>query len=145
MLHAAEQKKDLELLSRIEGYDLFACEAQYHRTCRKAYVNISVHWRSDSIEAKTKQNAMQMAHQAAYNKVCATVEKTLVVKQGVVKMTDLLQEYVAHLQESHSNGLRYRSENLKAKLMKSYPRSLSFAKLAKTGWCTAQLFEQEQQ
>lgn len=39
--------------------------------------------------------------QAAYNEVCATVEKTLVLKGwGVDQMTDLLQEYVPHLHES---------------------------------------------
>lgn len=63
VLCVAEQKNDFELLTRIKGYDLFACEAQVHKSCRKLYVNISVHWRSDSLEAKT------MAHQSAYNRV----------------------------------------------------------------------------
>ena len=139
ILCVAEQKKDFELLRRIKGYDLFACEAQAHSTCRKLYVNISVHWRSDSLEAKTKQSSMEMAHQSAYNTVCATVEKKLIVKQGIVKLTDLQQQYVSVLEQSPFPNANYRSENLAAKLTKSYPQTLSFAKLEKKGKFQSQL------
>ena len=59
---------------------------------------------------------MEMAHQAAYNRVCATVDKVLIAKQGVLKVTDLLQEYVSCLQESNSPNPNYRSEKLREKL-----------------------------
>ena len=97
---AAEERNDTELLTRIRGYDLFSCKAQFHSSCRKQYVNTSVHWRSSSLEAKTKQSEMEMAHQAAFNGVCVSFDKALIAKQGVCKMTDLLQLYISHLQES---------------------------------------------
>ena len=37
-IQVAEQKRDFGLLRRIKGYDLFACEAQYHRSCRSNYI-----------------------------------------------------------------------------------------------------------
>ena len=124
VLNAAEQKNDTELLTRIRRYDLFSCEAQYHISCRKQYVNTSVHWRSSSLEAKTKQSEMEMAHQAAFNGVCVSVDKALIAKQGVCKMTDLLQLYVSYLQESPFPNPNFRSEKLKVKLMNAYPKSL---------------------
>jgi hypothetical protein len=133
VLKIAEQKKDFDLLTRIKGYDLFSCEAQFHKTCRKQYVNVSLHWRSDSVEAKTTQEAMEIAHKKAYERVCTTIEANMIAKQGMVKMTDLLQQYVSKLQESPFPNPNYRSENLVAKLKKSYPQSLSFAQFAKTG------------
>ena len=139
VLNAAEQKNDTELLTRIRGYDLFSCEAQYHISSRKQYVNTSVHWRSSSLEAKTKQSEMEMAHQAAFNGVCVSVDKALIAKQGVCKMTDLLQLYVSYLQESPFPNPNFRSEKLKVKLMNAYPKSLSFVQLAKKGKFRSQL------
>ena len=34
------------LLRRIEGYDLFACEAKYHNKCRKQYIKDPDYWKS---------------------------------------------------------------------------------------------------
>lgn len=34
VMAAAERKQDEKLLRRIPGYDLFACEAKYHKNCR---------------------------------------------------------------------------------------------------------------
>ena len=47
-----------------------------------------------------------MAHQAAFNAVCVIVDKTLIAKQGVVKMTDLVQRYADQRQESPFHNLQ---------------------------------------
>lgn len=39
-----EERKDEDLARTIRGYDLFACKAQYHRSCRMNY-NDRAKWR----------------------------------------------------------------------------------------------------
>ena len=34
IMREAERKKDRKLLNRIRGFDLFACEAKHHKSCR---------------------------------------------------------------------------------------------------------------
>ena len=38
ILETAENSNGYAMLRTIKGYDLFACEAQYHRICRKEYI-----------------------------------------------------------------------------------------------------------
>ena len=38
VLEMAEMKQDEKLLTRIRGHDLFACEANFHKSCRSKYM-----------------------------------------------------------------------------------------------------------
>ena len=40
------EKRDIKLLTRIIGQDLFAVEAQYHPSCKKAYTQDPFAWQS---------------------------------------------------------------------------------------------------
>ncbi|KAL5022875.1 hypothetical protein ScPMuIL_002030 [Solemya velum] len=55
ILERAEKKKDDRLLTRIRGRDLFACEAKYHKSCRIAYMQDPMKWRSRNEEGKKRQ------------------------------------------------------------------------------------------
>ena len=45
----AKKVNDTELLREIDGYDLFACEAKYHRSCERRYLSkTSANWRSEN-------------------------------------------------------------------------------------------------
>ena len=61
ILQAAEAKKDYDMLRKIKGYDLFACEAQFHKSCRKDYIS-QVTWLSSDTAQKTRQSQMKTAH-----------------------------------------------------------------------------------
>ena len=57
ILEIAENSSDYYLLRKIKGYDLFACEAQYHRSCHKEYIckptNLSI-----DFDLKSQQSDM---------------------------------------------------------------------------------------
>lgn len=59
VLDHAEKKCDEKLLTRIRGYDLFACEANYHQSCRTQYIQDPSKWRSTNEEDKKKQKALE--------------------------------------------------------------------------------------
>ena len=48
----AQEKHDEHLLTRIRGVDLFACEAQYHPSCRNKYSQNPEKWRSKDEDSK---------------------------------------------------------------------------------------------
>lgn len=46
VLEMAEKKQDEKLLTRIRGYDLFACEAKFHKNFRMKYMQDAEKWQS---------------------------------------------------------------------------------------------------
>jgi hypothetical protein len=52
----AQEKHDEHLLTRIRGVDLFACEAQYHPSCRNKYSQNPEKWRSRDEDSKEQQS-----------------------------------------------------------------------------------------
>ena len=55
IVNQAEKKADEILLRRIRGYDLVACGAQYHNSCRKEYMVNPDNWRSMNEESTEDQ------------------------------------------------------------------------------------------
>ena len=52
---AALQKNDQKLHHRIAGCDLFACEAVYHKSCRRDYLKDQAVGRSKDEESRKQQ------------------------------------------------------------------------------------------
>lgn len=86
VLQVAEQKKDFDLLRRIKGYDLFACEAQYHRSCRSNYILDPLSWQSTDSEAVSEQAELEREHQKAFSNVCAIIDENIIIKKAVLKL-----------------------------------------------------------
>ena len=61
-MREAERKKNKKLLNRIRGFDLFACEAKYHKSCRTQYLQQPEKWRNKSDELVMLQNKVEEAH-----------------------------------------------------------------------------------
>ena len=79
MLETAEMKQDEKLLRRIRGFDLFACEARYHPSCRMCYVsNATKQWHSTDEEAKREQGELENSHRAAFAKVCDVTDREVI-------------------------------------------------------------------
>ena len=71
ILKVAEEKSDLDLLRRIKGYDLFACEAQCQKSCRRSYTKDPSSWQSSNTTATSHQAEMEAAHMNVFLYVCA--------------------------------------------------------------------------
>ena len=69
VLKTAESEKDYPLLRKIKGFDLFACEAQYHPSCRKNRTRKPV-WISTDDSNMLQQTEMESIHSSAFQKVC---------------------------------------------------------------------------
>ena len=76
----AEERKDFEMLQRIKGDVLYACEAQYHRSCRALYIRDPSSWRSSDPEALSQQALMEEAHRQPFEATCAFVEGIFSIK-----------------------------------------------------------------
>ena len=132
ILETAENSCDYSMLRKIKGYDLFACEAQYHSLCRREYTRKPTNLSMD-IHSKSQQSNMEAAHKNAFTEVCAVVDNKLIKEGGIIKLSDLLETYVTRLETTPYANPKYRSDNLKAKLVKCYDENLSFVQLGSQG------------
>ena len=96
----AEQKGDCDLLGRISGFDLFACEAKYHPSCRRNYVNCPDKGRSQDNENVLQQAAVEKAHRDAFANVCSVINENVALTQRVVRSSELREIYISHLNET---------------------------------------------
>ena len=99
ILDIAERREDFDLLRRIKGFDLFACEAQYHRSCAKSYTRDPSVWQSTSDRAVSRQAAMEAAHAKAFSHVCGIVDVDVLQKMAVTKLDQLRDIYVEKLRD----------------------------------------------
>ena len=116
LLRAAEAKKDEVLLRRIRGYELFACEARYHRRCLSNYCSV-LYYRSNNQENIDEQNLKEAAHREAYKVVYDYIVR-YIVPGKVCNLLTLREMYVNKLSETQFANPGYRNENLKEKIEK---------------------------
>ena len=132
ILETAGQCNDYSMLRKFKGYDLFACEAQFHARCRKEYTRKRTRVSTD-FELKSQQSEMELAHADAFKEVYVIVDDKLIKDGGIIKLSDLRSTYVKSLEKTAFANPKYRSENLKAKLIKCYNEHLSFVQLGSQG------------
>ena len=123
-----EKRKDEDMARRIRGYDLFACEAQYHRSCRMNY-NDRAKWRSKNEENKQIAIDRALAHDICFQKICTVIDKEIVHEQNVVRHSELTKSYVSHLETTNFANPSYRRENLKKKISNTYSDKVGFVAL----------------
>ena len=131
ILREAERKSDEKLLKRIRGFDLFACEAKYHKSCRTQYVQKPEKWRSKSDESKMLQNKLEETHDKAFSHVCEILENEVIKRKKVIKLNDLRKEYVKILEATEFANPGYRGEKIKSNIEKSeqFKEKVSFCPL----------------
>lgn len=135
----AEAKQDEKLLTRIRGYDLFACEAKYHRKCHIDYMQKPEKWLSESSEAIEENAEMQAAHSQAFNCVCGQVEKDILRGNKILKLSNLRSLYIKELAKTPYANDNFRSEKLKTKLQQKYGEMLLFCEMNTAGTYQSQL------
>jgi hypothetical protein len=115
----ALEKHDEYLLTRIRGVDLFACEAQYHPSCKYKYSQNPEKWRSEDEDSKERQSHTEKAHREAFDIVKLFIERFVILGKSVVKMNELREIlYISKLAETEVSNPYYRSENLMVNLKK---------------------------
>lgn len=116
--HAAEIN-DVKLLTRIQGYDLFSCEAKYHNSCRMKFLNIGQDTSSrSSEETKTYQAEMIETHQKAFVEVEKIISEEVIKKQVILKFYVLLDAYRDFLRGTRFANDGYRAAKLMDKIVK---------------------------
>ena len=104
ILKIAEGKQDEQLLCRIRGFDLFACEAQYHPSCRTQYLQNPMKWRSTDEDSVKEDDSITEAHGLAFSKVCQVISDEVIKKKKVVKLSDLNKIYISEFFFFFMNG-----------------------------------------
>ena len=112
------EKYDEHLLTRIRGVDLFACEAQYHPSCRNKFSQNPEKWRIKDEDSKERQSHTEKAHREAFDIVKSFIERFVILGKSVVKLNELREIYVSKLAETEFSNPNYRSENFKVNLEK---------------------------
>jgi hypothetical protein len=96
----AQEKHDEYLLTRIRGVDLFACEAQYHPSCRNRYSQYPEKWRSKDEDSKERQSHTEKAHRQTFDIAKSFIERFVILGKSVVKLNELREIYVSKLAET---------------------------------------------
>ena len=128
-MREAERKKDEKLLSRICGFDLFACEAKYHIL---QYLQKPEKWRNKSDELVMLQNKLEQAHIEAFRHICEIIDEHEVIdRKKVVKLSNLRKEYAKVLETTEFANPDYRGEKFKTKIenLNNSKKSCPFAPL----------------
>ena len=94
-------------------------------------------------DLKSQQSDMEAAHKDAFTEVNAIVDNKLIKEGGIIKLSDLHAIYVARLEKTPFANPKYRSDSLKAKLVKSYNEHHLCSLVGREGinhhWCTDHL------
>lgn len=109
------------LYRMVQGEDLFAREAQFHQSCRKAfnlkYFNHQCHTAQATKRAvDTDQDRKAAAHLKAFNAVLDFIQDRVIGKMEIVRLASLRLLYIQELERSGFPNPEYRSEKLKARL-----------------------------
>ena len=131
VLERAIEKKDEKLLCRIQGYDLIACKAKFHRKCKKNYLQMPDKWKSKSTESKDEQKNLEDAHSYAFEFVGKEIEEKVIEGNEILHLKDLKDLYVSALSTTEFPNNNFRNEKLKNRIENhpSYSKQISFLSL----------------
>jgi hypothetical protein len=124
ILKAAKDCNDRQLLAKVGGIDFIAKEIKYHNNCRKLYL--------DAAKRKCEESVTKPSdfHKKAFSVVKEHVDK-VIVEEGGVMLTKLLQEYVAILSEHGVTDSDYTSQSLQMKICKVYKDKVKVEKITR--------------
>ena len=93
------------------------------------------HWLSEDQDNKNEQDELKQSHSTAFAKVCELIDKEIIQGQRIMKLSDLLEEYITVLEQTQHANPNYRAEKLKRKLEKDpkYAQKLQFCLNRKRG------------
>jgi hypothetical protein len=108
----AQEKHDDHLLTRIRGVDPFACEAQYHPSCRNNFCQNLEKWRGKDEDSKERQSHTEKA----FDIVKSFIERFVILGKSVVKLNELREIYVSKLAETEFSNPNFQIRIIEAKI-----------------------------
>ena len=119
---AAKIRNDKRVLLDIEDKDIKAIEHSYHRTCYGSYTNKKT---LANIERQKEEKADNAFH-TAFNKVCAIIDDTVLIKKKVVRINLLRDKYKSLLAEQDTL-ISCPINKLKNRIISTYGEKVKFA------------------
>ena len=122
-------------MCRIADVDLFACEANYHKSCYRDYLRNQDVGRSKNENAMKEQKELEEVHALAFSKIREIIDQEVILAKNVFKLPELREKYVEYLSKTRFPNPAYRAEKLKSKLEKfeAHKESISFTQLENKG------------
>ena len=85
----AALKKGDQNLCQIADVDLFACEANYHKSCCRDYLRNQDVGRSKNEETRMEQKKLKEAHALAFSKIREIIDQEVIQAKNVSKLSEL--------------------------------------------------------
>ena len=123
----AKKRNDINIMLKLERFDIIPGPVWCHRSCRYSYSNMSLHWRSTNVQHKEQQSSLVSAHNDAIAAVASIVDEEVIKDQKIISLSDLKKRYIESLQSTDHKNDSYRNENLKAKLKQRYGSAIAFS------------------
>lgn len=123
LLEAAKAREDRRLVVALNDQDPVAVEVCYHKSCYRYYTNLK---QTEISRTEEEEGNIEESYDAAFQQLKVEMEQQLFQNFEVLHMSDLRDRYVAKLSIQGIQNPLYRSEKLKARILKAYPRKVSF-------------------
>ena len=111
----------------LERFGIIRKKMMCHPSCRYSYINLSVHWRSSKEDQKQRQRSLEAAHNSAFDAVSSVIDQEIIRNQKIISLNDIKKIYVEALSCTDHKNEKYRSENLKSRLIKIYGKHIAFS------------------
>ena len=125
---AAVLKCDHMLLLQIQGEDLIAKEAHYHKSCYREYTHCL---RKDGVSS----TEIETIYSVSFDTFCKTVvEENILKKHEILRMNELTKRFIKTVEQVENIHCSYRNSVLKSRLKRKYPQ-LIFVKPHRRSEC----------
>ena len=125
--YAAEKRNDIDIMLTLERFGIIRKKMMCHPSCRYSYINLSVHWRSSKEDQKQRQRSLEAAHNSAFDAVSSVIDQEIIRNHKIISLNDIKKIYVEALSCTDHKNEKYRSENLKSRLIKIYGKHIAFS------------------
>ena len=126
---AAKIRDDIRVNLDVEGKDLKAIEAMYHRSCYAQYTNPVSLQRIIARKENAKSETRLDPYEAAFDSVMGTINERVLKKKEAISITFLCDMYVTKLIEQNVDT-QCRAFKLKEKILKQYKNNIGFVQPA---------------
>ena len=123
----AKKPSDINIMLKLERFDIIPGPVWCHRSCRYNYSNVSLHWRGTNVQHKEQQSSLVSAHNDTIAAVASIVDEEVIKGQKIISLSVLRKRYIKSLQSTDHRNDSYRNENLKAKLKQRYGPAIAFS------------------
>ena len=136
LLEYAEILEDREMIAKVQGIDLIARRAHYHRICRTMYQEEAKEKLRKEKRKKetTNWHHIRAAHAEAFTTVCDFVQETIIGARQAYHISELCDLYQSNLseisEEDTDNMEKIRPGRLSEKIKEEFKESIRVSKIS---------------